>query len=264
MDGKIDLEDASNYINKRFSKIEQIKDNKDKDNISEIKILLEEIDNKIDFIDIQKDFLKNELDKNAYEKAKKKFKSKCEKYKNEFENLFKNIEKNNDPENIDSSFDHDNANIEEEYKRGMKILDADDKIIGELIDIVSKDNETCMVVKKNLKEQEEKINYVDPDLKDIQFSLKRAGKKIRRMMIDLSKDKIIKCLIAIISIIIITIIIVSFFGGDKKNNYNLPIDIFGTNNKNNNKNNSITTYDYSLGLFNQSYYTLLLLIFLIL
>ena len=114
--------------------------------------------------------------------------------------------------------------------------------------------------KKNLKIQDEQLNTVDPMFKEMEFSLKRAGKKVKNMMIKLSKDKIIICLIVIICIIILSIIIVSLSGGDKTNNYNLPFDIFQSNNKNKN----LTTYESSLCLFNKYYYTIIFLLLLIL
>ena len=46
-----------------------------------------------------------------------------------------------------------------------------------------------------------------------------------------SSDKCITCLIVVILIIIVTIIIVSACGGDNKNNFNVPHDIFSSNNK---------------------------------
>ena len=62
------------------------------------------------------------------------------------------------------------------------------------------------------------------------YSLKRAGKQITSMFKMYSSDKCITCMIVVILIIIVTIIIVSACGGDNKNNFNVPHDIFNTNN----------------------------------
>ena len=43
----------------------------------------------------------------------------------------------------------------------------------------------------------------------------------------------------VILVIIVTIIIVSACGGDNKNNFNVPHDIFSTNNKTTNSGNSL-------------------------
>lgn len=266
---KDNLKHSSDYLNKKFSTfdilIEKIKGKNEIsqiDEISQIQTLLKEIEIKIDLMNFDKHDLKSELDKNEWEKEIKEYKSKFRKCNETFNSLpIKKEIENTDPENIDESIEHNNLTIEEEYKRGTKILDADDKILGELIDIISKDGETIIVVKQNLDTQTGKLENIDPMFKEMEFSLERAGKKVKKMMIELSKDKIIICLIAIISIIILSIIIVSLCGGDKNNNnYNLPFDIFQSNKKNNN----ITTYEYSLCLVNKYYYTIIFLLLLFL
>ena len=262
---QIILEDSSNFINKKFSKLDiELNNSKNKDNISQIELILEEIENKLKSMKNDKNNL-NESDKNIWEGNIKELKSKYEEYKKQYEDITKNKkEENHDPENIEESIDHNKLTIEEEYKRGKKILDEDNRIIGELIDIVSKDGETCIIIRKNLEEQGLKIEGISPQLKEIDFSLNRAGKKVKSMMKELLKDNFIKCLIAVISIIILTIIIISLCkGNNKNNNNNLPLDIFSSNSKDNGNKNNNTSYQCFLCLGNKFYYILfILLIFL--
>lgn len=243
------LEKTSKEIEKIFTKFdEKIKDKNDISDISQIASLLETINEKIKLMDCEKDTLK-EFNKNQWDEKIKKIKKK---YK-ECETTYKELERKKD----EKENKEDPLTIEEAYKRGTNILDEDDKIIGQLIDIVSKDGVTCMIVKENLKLQIGELGKVKPMLKEMDFSLKRAGKKIKRMMIELSKDKIIICFIVLIAIIILAIIITSLFGGNK--NYNNPVDIFWSNN---NK-NSTTAYNFSLGLFNKDFYMILFIFLLI-
>ena len=81
-----------------------------------------------------------------------------------------------------------------------------------------------------LNNQKEKMATIDKDLKEIEFSVDRARKKITNMFKIYASDKCVICLIVVILIIIVTIILVSAFGGDNKNNFNVPHDIFNTNN----------------------------------
>ena len=229
---KINLEDSYNKINEYFNELEKYLKNKN-EHTSQISLLLEQIKNKIDIMDQDKNDL-NEYDKSIWKKKIKEIKSKYENYlKNE--ELIKNKDDDIiDPSNIEESIDHNKLTIEEEYKRGTKILDKDEKILGELIDIVQKDNQTLMVVRENLENQAGEIDKIDPNLKEMEFSLKRAGLKIRDIGIYLAQDKLKKFLFIFIVLMIIIIIIVSACGGKEKKNFNLPFDIFSTNNKDNN------------------------------
>ena len=196
------------------------------------------------------------------ESNKKKWKKNIEelnlKYE-EYYDKFKNFIKEENEENIEGE-NNKEPTIGEIYKKGKKILDADDKILGELIDIVTVDGRTCIVIKENLKNQGEKIESINPELKEMNFSLKRAGNKIKDMIKQQLKDTYIKCLISVIGIIIITIIITSLCKGKKNNNYNLPFDIFSSNNKGN---NNSTSYNCYLGLFNNYYYLIIFIILFI-
>ena len=232
------------------------------DDFSKIEKTLKNISLKLETMKTQISFLKDE-NKKFWEKKRKEFSSKYEDFNEQFNNLKNQKIENTDPENIERSFDHNRATVEEEYKRGKKILNEDNRILGELIDIVSKDGETLMIVKQKLKEQQDKLEMLPFD--EMQYSLKRAGAKIKNMMKMALSDNIAKCLIAVISIIILTIIIVSFLEGKKDNNYNLPFDIFSSNkNAINIDNNTTSSYSYSFCLVNKFYITIFIIVLLIL
>ena len=115
-------------------------------------------------------------------------------------------------------------------QRGDKILDADDKVIDNMVKIVNNDVDQMKNVNVELNAQQEKLENVDNDLKEMDYSLKRAGKQITDMFKNYSKDKCIMAMIAVILVIIVVIIIVSACGGDNAKNFNVPHDIFGTSN----------------------------------
>ena len=259
------LKDYDKNINELLSnldnKFNKIKDKSDKD-LSQIKNLLKNIETNLGVMEGQILLLKEEFNKTSWTKKRKDLLSKYKDLNGKFVNL-KNQEKeeNTDPENIDRPFDHNKATVIEEYKRGKKILAEDNRILGELIDIVSKDGETLVVVKQKLKEQRNQLEMLP--FEEMEFSLKRAGTKIKKMMKMALKDRIAKCLIAVISIIILTIIIVSLCKDKKDNNYNLPLDIFSSNKNGINNNNDTSSYEYSFCLVNKFYYTILIIILLL-
>ena len=261
------LKDFEEKINRLLLELEKnfnIINDKNND-FSQIENKLEEIDLKLKSMNIFIDYyLKEEINKNLWKTKIKELKSKYYDFQKKFENLPNNqIIENKEPENIDMPFDHNNATIEEEYKRGKKILKEDERILGELIDIVSKDGKTLIIVKQNLKEQKEKLDMLPFD--EMEYSLKRAGVKIKNLMKLALQDNITKCLIAVISIIIITIIIISLCKDKKDNNYNLPFDIFSSNKNGINRDNNITSSDaYSFCLVNKIYYTILIIVLLFL
>lgn len=106
---QIILEDSSNFINKKFSKLDiELNNSKNKDNISQIELILEEIENKLKSMKNDKNNL-NESDKNIWEGNIKELKSKYEEYKKQYEDITKNKkEENHDPENIEESIDQIN------------------------------------------------------------------------------------------------------------------------------------------------------------
>ena len=139
----------------------------------------------------------------------------------------------NDYLNPDKKVDLNKLNIEQVQQRGDVIIKEDDKIIDNMIKTVNKDNDEMKEINKGLGGQLEQMGNVNTDLKEMNYSLERAKKQITNMFKVYSSDKIITCLIVFILIIIITIIIVSACGKDKNKNFNVPHDIFFSNNNNN-------------------------------
>ena len=139
--------------------------------------------------------------------------------------------KTNDYMDPDAKVDSKELNDEQAKKRGDAILDADDNAIDNMGKIANKDVDIMKDVNGELERQNEQFDVADAELKEIDFSINRARKKITSLFKLYASDKCITCLIVVIMVIIATIIIVSACGGDNKNNFNVPHDIFGTNNK---------------------------------
>jgi chromosome segregation ATPase len=163
-------------------------------------------------------------------KLKSKIKTYTEKINN-LENMKVEQEKVNDHLDVDANVNLSELNAQQVMDRGDKILDADDAAIKNMAHVVNDDVNQMKNVNVQLNQQQEKLENVDKDLVEMDYSLKRAGKQITSMFKMYSSDKCITCLIVVILIIIVTIIIVSACGGDNKNNFNVPHDIFSSNNK---------------------------------
>lgn len=198
---------------------------------------LEYIKNNLEQMKIEMDKLKEEENINEWEEIYNKLESKRKAYKEKLNNL--EIPKtNNDEENNEDYLDPDakvdlnDLNVEQAMKRGDNILDADDNAIKNMNQIVNKDNDIMKGVNSELNRQGEQLGVADKDLKEMEFSIGRARKKITSMFKLYASDKCITCLIVVILLIIVIIIIVSACGGDNKKNFNVPHDIFGTNDKN--------------------------------
>ena len=138
--------------------------------------------------------------------------------------------------NPDKKVDYNKLNTKQVIKRGDNILDIDGKIITGMVKTVYKDVDIMKDTGGNLQEQNEKLDNIKENLKEIDYSLKRAKEQIGNMFKILSQDKCITCLIITILIIIVTIIILSACGGDKQKNFNVPHDVFISFNNTSNNN----------------------------
>ena len=93
--------------------------------------------------------------------------------------------------------------------------------------VVGEDVNTMREVNQELNRQNEALDNAENNLKEIDFSLKRAGQQIRTMFKMYASDKLILCLIFVIILIILCIIIASIVNKNKKGkNENLPKDSF--------------------------------------
>ena len=182
--------------------------------------------------------LRDEENKEKWEKIFNYLKKRIKEYKEKINNIDKlkinNEEKKDEYLDPDAKVSVNELNVEQAMKRGDNILEDDGKRITNMNKIVNKDVDTMKGVNIALNDQKIKLEGVDNDLKEIDFSIDRARKKITDMFKIYASDKCVICLIVVILIIIVTIILVSAFGGDNKNNFNVPHDIFYTNKKNTN------------------------------
>lgn len=178
--------------------------------------------------------LKDQGNKNIWGETVSQLKSKVKIYTEKINNLevIKTEQEDNNVDYMDpdAKVDYNELNVQQVMDRGDIILNEDDKAIKNMANVVNQDVDHMKNVNIELNRQQEKLENVDSDLKDMDYSLKRAGKQITSMFKMYSSDKCITCMIVVILIIIVTIIIVSACGGDNKNNFNVPHDIFNTNN----------------------------------
>jgi uncharacterized membrane protein (DUF106 family) len=231
------LEDYQKSIENSFKEIDEsiislIKNEKDKKSAKSCLIQeLKKIENNIGLMKSEIQNLEDQEKKDLWNKKKSELKSKFETY-SKMEDLT-NI--NVKPEKVDhldpnAKVNHEELTSQQEIERGDLIIEVDGTIIGRIKRIVNEDLTTMEKTKKELERQGNTLDDADKDLKEINYSLERARNKITDMFKMYSKDKCIICLIVVILIIIITIIIVSAFGGDNKNNFNVPHDVFFSNN----------------------------------
>ena len=91
--------------------------------------------------------------------------------------------------NTDDSIDINNNNIDvkkisskQAMNDGDKIIKHDGEIINNMKEMVDKDLKTMQGVNIELERQHVVLDNVDKDLKDIDYSLKRAGQQIRNIL----------------------------------------------------------------------------------
>ena len=127
-----------------------------------------------------------------------------------------------DPLSIDVRADLSKMSSQQVMDRGDKILEDDRNAINRMKNIVNQDLDTMKEVNKELLSQNEKLENADKDLKEIDYSLNRAGQQIKTMAKMYATDKLIICMILCILLVIIAIVIVSFFfdGDDDANSKN--------------------------------------------
>ena len=124
-----------------------------------------------------------------------------------------------DPLSIDARADLSKMTSQQVMDRGDNLLRADREAIDRMKKVVNQDLDTMKEVNKELLNQGEKIDNAEKELKEIDYSLNRAGKQIKTMAKMYATDKLIMCMILCILLVIIAIIIVSFFfDGDDDSN----------------------------------------------
>ena len=260
-DYKTSIENSFIKIDKKLELYNNSKQNQKKQSMSSVKQHLVNIKANIGMMKAELDNLEKSKNKSKWEETISQLKSKIKLYTDNIKQLNskKNDlkENNNDYLDPDSKVNYNDLNVQQVMDRGDNILDEDDNAIQNMAKVVHQDVDHMKNVNIELYRQQQKLENIDDDLKDMDYSLKRAGKQITGMFKMYSSDKCITCMIIVIIIIIITIIIVSACGGDDKNRFNVPHDIF-------NSNNNQTSSAYSL--FNSNFLMrifILILIFII-
>lgn len=235
------IESSFKKIDKKISSYNKGDKNQKKSTMSSLKQELANIKANMGMMKAEIPNLQDQGNSNMWEETISKLKSKVKTYTEKVKDLesVKEEPENVDHLDVDAKVDLNELNAQQVMDRGDKILDADDEAIKNMANVVHSDVEQMKNVNVQLNNQQEKLDNVDSDLKEMDYSLKRAGKQITSMFKMYSSDKCITCLIVVILVIIVTIIIVSACGGDNKNNFNVPHDIFSTNNKTTSSGNSL-------------------------
>ena len=218
---------------KNIEKIEKNK-NKENNNIVFNNIIKEEIDKLkklINQMETEITTLKNEEDKSNWNEIVNKLKKTIKEIKNEnlidntLEETIENLNQTNE-NNIDSN---NQLSVKEAIKKGDELSKDNAKTIKNIEKLVHNYIDIMKGINRELDRQIEVIDVTKGDLKEIDISLKNAGKQMKNIYKVISSDKFIKCLIFVIILFIIVIIIISAVGGDKKKNFNVPHDIFNSN-----------------------------------
>jgi hypothetical protein len=121
-------------------------------------------------------------------------------------------------------------NVQELFNKGDNVVKQSGDAINRVDKKVREQLEMAAEMKRDLHKQSNQIDDTQKNLKEIDYSLKRASKQLATMFKMYATDKIIMCLIIVIVLVIIAIIIVASVGGDKEGNFNVPHDMWITKN----------------------------------
>ena len=229
------LEDYKSSIDNSFKKLDKALKSADRSQVSSLKNELANVKANVNLMKQYVRDLQSQENINKREDIISKIKSKIKEYDKKIDKI-KNSKQSSsqipvdEHLNPDAKVDLNKLNVQQVMNRGDAILNADENAIDNMAKIVNNDNDRMKDVNGELNAQQEKLDIVDNDIKEINFSLDRAKKQIINMFKLQAKDKCIVGMIFIIVIIIVVIIIVSACGGDNKKNFNVPHDIFGTSN----------------------------------
>ncbi len=227
------LVNFENSIKNIEKKIEENK-NKKNNNIVFNNIIKEEINKSkklINQMETEISTLKNEEDKLKWNEIVNKLKKTIKEIKNEnlIENTLEETIENLNQSNENKIDSNNQLSVKEAIKKGDELSKDNTKTLKNIHKLVENYVDIMKGINKELVRQGEVIDNVNKDLKEMDISLKSAGKQIKNIYKIVSSDKFIKCLIFVIILFIVTIIIISAVGGDKKKNFNVPHDIFNSN-----------------------------------
>jgi hypothetical protein len=194
---------------------------------------LRSLKNTVESMNIDIRELKNDHDEKTYKNYVDTFKQEYKRLNEEFE-IAKKEKSGLDALILDNiqlgEKGSDEMNKQEMMDHGTHVLQDDRKAIGRIKKEVHQQLDYAAEIKKDLYKQNEQLDKIDSDIKEMDYSLKRAGKQLAVMFKMYATDKLILCLIVVIVLVIIGIIIASAVGGDPDNQFNVPHDIFVTKN----------------------------------
>ena len=255
-DYKSSIEESFKKIDKTIKSVDKTDRNKKRAAVSSVKQELANAKSNFGLMKPEVNSLISEENKNIWTDIVKKIKPKIKTYDKkikEFEedsSFAPDSNQGEDHLDVNAKVDLNQLNAQQVMDRGDKILEADDKAIDNMAKIVNNDVDQMKNVNVELNAQQEKLENVDSDLKEMDYSLKRAGKQITTMFKMYSSDKCITGLIIVILIIIVVVIIVAACGGDNSKNFNVPHDIFGTNNNSTSSSAGELIYRNKFGISN--------------
>ena len=222
------LQDYQTSIESSFKKIERLFNEAEGADLSQqnlamnnIKLEINGAKNNMGLIKFETANLKEEGNVSKWNEIMAEMNLKLDSYKGRLDQLKNgginnNIE--NDPLNIDAKVDLSKMTSQQVMNRGDEILRQDKDALNRIKKTVYHDLDTMKDVNKELLSQREKLENAENDLKEIDYSLNRAGKQLKTMAQMLATDKLILCMIGCIIIVVIAIIIVSFFFSDDDDN----------------------------------------------
>ena len=222
------LQDYQSSIDFSFKKIERLFTEAENSDLSQknlsmnsITSELKSVKNNIGLIRFEIANLKEESNVNKWNEIVSQINSRNDNFKLRLDQLKNNQNSNSidDPLNIDAKIDVSKLTSQQAMDRGDKILQADRNAIDRMKKVVYQDLDTMKEVNRELLSQNEKLENAENDLKEIDYSVNRAGKQIKTMAKMLATDKLIMCMIVCILLVIIAIVIVSLvFDSDEEEN----------------------------------------------
>ena len=234
-DYKSKIEESFKTIDKAIKSIEKADKNKKITILDSIKKELPNTNKNFDLMEIEVNNLISEENKNIWKDIVKKIKHQLKTYNKKIKELeedssfildSKQVEDHLD---VNAKVDLNKLNAQQVMDRGDILLKEDDKIINNVTKNLYNGLDIMKDANKELQEQEEQLDNVNNDLKEMNYSLERARSQITSMFKMYSRDKCITGLIIVILIIIVVIVIVAACGGDNEKNFNVPHDIFNKN-----------------------------------
>ena len=222
------LQDYQSSIDLSFKKMERLFNEAENADLSQKNLAINNINSElksikynIGLIKFEIANLKEESNVNKWNEIISQINNKHDSFKARLSQLKndQNSNSNDDPLNIDAKIDVSKLTSQQAMDRGDKILEADRNAISRMKKVVYQDLDTMKEVNKELLSQHEKLENAENDLKEIDYSVDRAGKQIKTMAKMYATDKLIMCMICCILLVVVAIIIVSLvFDSDEDEN----------------------------------------------